>query len=350
MDVVVTNTGAGESREVILTDRLADQAAAGLTYVPGSAGATSGTLEFTTDGTTWTAQETAPVRGVRVRKDSLKAAETLRLSLRMRAAEAATGRVIPNTATALTGGVEVSGTASVDVRYLPAVAIGPLGQPEAEEGSQADQQSRNFGVVGQAACFDHTAKNTGDVADLYRVEAAFPQGAAKVTLLGADGQPLAQPFALQPGQSTTVRACYEPQQASPFSALLTIRGERGTSNATTDRLQNVEAGLPELLKSYRATTVGDDGKTVDVAQGRPVRAGDTVAYILSVRNPYTRPLTAVTVSDALPPRGLCQCVGGRPEDRRAWTGNRHLGAGHPGARRDPHAIAHHARQFPRGGR
>ncbi|MFC4639128.1 DUF11 domain-containing protein [Deinococcus hohokamensis] len=298
--VATTNSGAGESRAVTVTDLLADQAALGLTFVSGSAAASGGTVEFTTDGSTWAATEPAAVRGVRVRKDSLSAAETLTLTFRMRAAASAEGQVIPNVATAQTGTQSVSGQASVDVRYLPAVAIGPVGTPEAPEGSDADRQSRTFGAVGQAVCFDHTAKNTGDVADAYHIEVTFPQGGAQVTLLGADGQPLAQPFTLAPGQTTVVRACFTPQQAGSLSAVLTILGARGTSNATADVLQNVQATLPELRKTYRATTRNDAGQAVNVPQDQPVRVGDTLTYTLSVRNPYTWALTDVVLTDPLP--------------------------------------------------
>ncbi|MFC4427851.1 DUF11 domain-containing protein [Deinococcus navajonensis] len=298
--VTATNSGAGESREVVLTDLLADQAAQGLSYVAGSAVTSGGALEFTQDASTWETQETAPVRGVRVRVPGLKPKEVLKLTFRMLAGAVAEDHVIANTATAVTGSQGVSATASVDVRFQPAVAIGPQGNAEAPEGSETDRQSRVVAVVGQPVCFEHTAKNTGDVADSFRVSAVLSQGAATVTLLGEDGQPLAQPFVLQPGQTRAVRACYGPQQAGPLSATLTIRGERGTSNATADAVLRVEAGLPELRKSYAATTVNDAGQTVAVPQDRPVQVGDSVTYTLSVRNPYDRPLTGVVVTDPLP--------------------------------------------------
>ncbi|ACO45009.1 DUF11 domain-containing protein [Deinococcus deserti] len=298
--LTATNSGAGESREVVVSDLLADQAAQGLTYVAGSALASGGTVEYTQDATSWAAQETAPVRGLRVRMPSLKPSETLRLSFRMLAAEAADGRKIPNTATVTTGGQVLSASVTADVRYLPAVAIGPQGDAEAVEGSDADRQSRNLGVVGQPVCFAHTARNTGDVSDSYRVGVGFSQGAASTVLLGEDGQPLAQPFVMQPGQTRVVRACYEPQQAGSLVAVLTIRGERGTRNATTDAVLNVEAGLPELRKSFLATTVNDSGQTVPVPQDRPVQVGDTLTYTLAVRNPYARALTDVMVADPLP--------------------------------------------------
>ncbi|PTA67412.1 DUF11 domain-containing protein [Deinococcus arcticus] len=297
--VTTRNSGQGESREVVLTDLLDAQLAQGLVFVPGSARTTAGTLEYTTDGVTWSAQETAPVRGVRVRVASLAPSAALTLTFRMLATPQAEGRVIPNTATARTGGREASGTASADVRYLPAVAIGPVGNPEAPEGSAADTQQKPFAVVGQQVCFDHTAKNTGDVRDTFRLTVTYPQGAARAQFLTATGQPLTQPLVLDPGQTAFVRVCYD-IQAGPLDALITITGDRGTSNATRDQVAAVEGGLPELRKSYAATTQGSGGAVVPVPAGGTVAAGDTVTYTLSVRNPYTQPLTGAVVTDALP--------------------------------------------------
>ncbi|MVN87064.1 DUF11 domain-containing protein [Deinococcus sp. HMF7620] len=298
--VTSRNSGQGESREVVLTDLLADQIALGLVFVPGSARTNVGLLEYTTDGTTWTEQEVQPVRGVRVRVERLAPNAAITLTFRMLATGQAEGRVIPNTATARTSGREVSGSASADVRYLPAVAIGPVGNPEAPEGSAADAQQKPFAVVGQLVCFDHTAKNTGDVRDNFRLTVTYPQGAARAEVQGENGQPLVQPLVLEPGQTAFVRVCYDAQQAGPMDALVTITGDRGESNATRDQIAAVEAGLPELRKSYVATTQGTGGQVVTVPDGGTVAAGDTITYTLTMRNPYARPLTNAVVSDPIP--------------------------------------------------
>lgn len=298
--VTTSNTGQGESREVILTDLLSEQLAAGLTYVTGSARTNVGTLEFTQDGTTWTTQEVQPVRGVRVRVPSLAPGASIQLSFRMLATASAEGKVIPNVATAQTGGKTSSGSASADVRYQPGVAIGPVGTPEAPEGTDADKQSRPFAVVGQVVCFDHTAKNTGDVQDNFNVVVTYPQGGASARLYGENGQPLALPLTLAPGQTALVRVCYDPSQAGPLDALITITGDRGPSNTTHDLIGQVEGGLPDLKKSYAATSTGDDGKPVNVPTGSSVAVGDTITYTLAVRNPYAHALTNVVVSDPIP--------------------------------------------------
>ncbi|MFK7603174.1 DUF11 domain-containing protein [Deinococcus sp. SM5_A1] len=296
--VKTTNGGKGQSREVVLTDVLTEQLAQGLSFVAGSASSNVGTPEYTADGVDWAATAGPVVRGVRVRVPSLAPGADLTLTFRMRADASAENKIIPNTATALTGKTTVMDTAKVDVRYLPAVAIGPEGNPEAPEGSAADRQSRALAVVGQPVCFDHTAKNTGDVKDAFTLSVSYPTGGAAATFYGQDGLPLAQPLPLEAGQSAPVRVCYSAAQTGPLDALITIKGDRGTSNATADAVQSVESGLPELVKSYVATAK-DGGATVTLPAGATVAADDTITYRLSVRNPYSRPLTGVVVSDKL---------------------------------------------------
>lgn len=286
--VTTRNDGQGEGQGVVLTDLLEGQLAQGLTFVRGSAQTTAGTLEYTADGVTWQGTEPAGVRGVRVRAASLPAGAALTLTFRMLATPAAENHVIPNTATVLAGGLAAQGSAQVDVRYQPAVAIGPAGVPEAPENTAADTQSKAFAVMGQQVCFDHTLKNTGDVRDDFRVTVTYPQGQARAVLTGENGQALAEPLPLDPGQTALVRVCYDATQSGPLEALVTAAGTRGTRNTTLDRVQGVEAGLPELVKTV------SPGPTVTLARGEPV------TYTLSVRNPYTRPLTGVVVSDPLP--------------------------------------------------
>ncbi|SMB85589.1 DUF11 domain-containing protein [Deinococcus hopiensis] len=282
------NAGAGESDEVVLSDPLYAQLDQGLVYVPGSARTSAGVLEYTADEQGWSTSEPTLVRNLRVRVPSLKPDDTFTLTFRMRAGEAAENHVIPNVATAVTGSQVVSGSAAVDVRYQPAVAIGPVGQPEVPENTPADVQTRELAVVGQQVCFDHTLKNTGDVRDLFTVTVTYPQGAAQPTLVGADGQPLAQPLPLDPGAEASVRICHTATRTGVLEALITANGARGTSNTTRDRVQGVEAGLPELVK----TAVPDATRTLSQGEG--------IVYTLQVRNPYDRPLNGVTVRDPLP--------------------------------------------------
>ena len=297
--VTARNPSNDEARQVVLTDPLAEQIARGLEFVPGSASASGGTLEYTSDGVTWGPAPSGAVQGVRMRAARLEPGAQLVLSFRMVGREAADGQQFTNTATVEVPGRSSSDSATVDVRYTPGVAIGPVGKPLAPEGTPADRQSQPFAVVGRQVCFDHTVQNTGDVADLFRITVTFPQGAATVSLLGENG-PLAQPLRLDAGQSALVRVCYEPTATGVLEALITVTGERGTSNTTSDQIDRIEATLPELKKSVAAATRDEDGKPVAVGEGKAVATGDTVTYTLEVRNPYNFPLSGVVVTDAVP--------------------------------------------------
>lgn len=298
--VTTTNSSSYTSREVILTDNLADERNMGLEYVPGSATANVGVIEYTSDGTSWSSVQPATVLGVRVRVPELAAGAAINLDFRMKAAESADGKKIPNVAMALTSGASTSGTAVADVHYNPGVAIGPVGNPEAPEGTPADTQTKPFAVVGQQVCFDHTLKNTGDVQDYFHVTITFPQGTATTQLLGADGKPLVQPILLKPGESVLVRVCYTPTQTGPLEAVVTVNGDRGTTNTTKDLISDIQVGYPELKKSYVATGRDLSGKPITLNDGASVALGDTVTYTLTVRNPYPRPLNNVVVSDPIP--------------------------------------------------
>lgn len=297
--VTARNPSNDEARQVVLTDPLAEQIARGLTYVPGSARASGGTLEYS-DGVSWSAQPGADVQGLRVVASRLAPGAELGLTFRMVGTEAADGQQYTNVAVVQVPGRDTSASASVEVRYNPAVALGPVGTPQAAEGSAADQQTQPFAVVGQRVCFDHTLQNTGDVADNFRVTVTFPQGEASADLLGEDGEALKQPLRLEPGRSTVVRVCYVPATAGSLKAVITASGERGTSNATEDLISRIEAGLPELKKSVVATTLDVDGKPVTLGPERTVATDDTLTYTLEVRNPYDRPLSDVVVTDPIP--------------------------------------------------
>ena len=297
--LVARNDGQGASRALVLSDTLNTLAAQGLSYVAGSAAASTGGTsagtsqvlpEYTTDGVAYGTSEPGVVNGLRASVASLAPSQSLTVTFRMLAGAAAENRTLTNTAAATTGGVSTSGSAGLTVRFQPGVAIGPIGNAAAPEGGPADRQTLPFGVVGQTVCFEHTLLNTGNVPDTFRVALALTQGQPGSTppttmLLGADGQPLAQPIALQPGQSVLVRVCYTPTSAGPVQATLSVTGDRGTSNATTDLISDVQAGQPTLIKTSSVTGT--------------VRLGDTVTYTLKLNNPYTRALSAALVQDKL---------------------------------------------------
>ena len=184
--LTATNAGQGESREVVLSDDLSALTAQGLTYVAGSAAASSGTVE--SGGVSWQAGDALAAQGLRVRAASLKPGAVLTLTFKMLAGAATEDRTLINTALAVTGNQTAQAQAQLTSQYSPAVALGPLGTPEALEGSEADQQTQAFALVGRETCFDQTLKNTGDVADSYAVIGQMQTGAGSAvfkTLAGA---------------------------------------------------------------------------------------------------------------------------------------------------------------------
>jgi uncharacterized repeat protein (TIGR01451 family) len=298
VSVVALNGGVGASRSLTLGDVLSTLNAQGLTYVAGSAaastagtaaGTTAVTPEFSGDGATYAAAEPAVVASIRATVPSLAPSQSLTLTFKMLAGPRAENKTLTNTATATTGtgptAVTVEGSAQLTVKFQPGVALGPVGNASAPEGTPADAQTVPFAVVGQPVCFDHTLTNTGDVADNFSLAVSVTAGQATPALFGADGKPLAQPILLQPGQSVVVRVCYTATAAGPISATVTATGDRGETNATTDLVGDVQAGVPTLVKS-----VDNTGTVV---------AGDTLTYTLKVTNPYTRALTAALARDVL---------------------------------------------------
>lgn len=291
--VTLKNTGASASRAVTLLDPLGGQIADGLQYVAGSARTTQGTLEYDMGGV-WSTVAGADVRGLRVRLDSLSAGGQVQLTFRVKATEAAENRTFKNVARISTtiGGDGMQAADELVVKYTPAVALGPLGQPLAA--GAADTQSLPFALVGTEQCLNHTVRNTGDVTDQFTFNVSFGQGRAAATVKGADGQPLPQPLTLAPSAEATIRVCYVPQEGGALQATVTATGARGTSDATLDRIERVELTLPAATKEV--SKEGDPTWT----SAKTVGPGDILVYTLTVTNPYTSPLSQVNITDPVP--------------------------------------------------
>lgn len=315
----VRNTGPSASREVTLTDLLVEQVSRGLVYVPGSARTTAGTLEYS-DGANWATTE-APagtVRGLRLRLASLAAGAEAQVTFAVQASAQAENQSFTNVATLATSvGSAADAQATLSVRYTPGVALGPVGQPLAT--GAADSQTVPFALAKQETCFDHTVRNTGNVADDYTISVNYDATGvtATTTLRDAAGNPLPQPLTLAPGAQQNFKVCYVPeaqQAGNSLKATVVATGKRGVSDPTVDVIGRVEATQPGLVKSvYKEKadaskwTVDDKWPGVSAAEkGQTVVATssvgpqDILVYNLSVTNPYTRPLNDVTISDVLP--------------------------------------------------
>ncbi|WP_237724754.1 DUF11 domain-containing protein [Deinococcus alpinitundrae] len=284
--LTATNAGQGESRELTLSDDLSALTAQGLTYVPGSASASSGTLE-SGGAPTWQAGDAGAAQNLRVRVPSLKPGAILTLTFKMLAGAATENRTLTNTALAATGNQTAQAQAQLTSQFNPAVALGPIGNPEAPEGSATDQQTKAFALVGQETCFNQTLKNTGDVADSYTLNSTLATPAGSAVFRTMAGAPLDLPIALTPNATLDFKVCLTPQQAGPLTLRLIAIGERGSTNATQDLITTVQAGLPDLIKSVTPSGL--------------VPAGTALTYTLTVRNTYTVALHDVVVRDPLNP-------------------------------------------------
>ncbi len=284
--LTVTNGGKGASREVIVTDPLNTAALSGATFVAGSASASVGTVEYSADGATYSASAGGAVAGIRLRVPSLAPGARATLTFQLLTSAAAENKTLRNLATVTSSGVPGGQAgATLDVRFTPGVALGPVGNPTAPEGSAQDTQSKDFGVVGQTVCFTQTIQNTGNVTDDFTVAPTLAAGSGDVSLLTTDGAPIAQPVHLEPGQTLSFQVCVKPAGSDALKLVLTATGTRGTTNSTTDTISRIESRLPELQK-----TVDPTGQ---------VTAGQALTYTLSVHNPYDVPLTGVVIRDPL---------------------------------------------------
>ncbi|ADV66607.1 isopeptide-forming domain-containing fimbrial protein [Deinococcus maricopensis] len=291
--VDVQNTGAGDSREVVVTDALDTPDMADFTFVPGSATSTAGAVSFSGDGVTFADAEPTPVRQVRWRLPTVPAGATASLTFRLRVPASAVGARANTVTLATPNTPALTSTARVDVRYTPALAIGPVGNARALPGGELsadDTQTRVSAVLRQPVCFVHTLANLGDQDDAVTLRADLQAGAADVTFTAEDGGALAQPLPLARGASVNVRVCLTPTGASAgadaLRVLITAVSSVGApSNATIDRVTSVATVAPDLNK-----TVNADGT---------VTAGTELTYTLTVHNPYAFALEGVRVTDPL---------------------------------------------------
>lgn len=294
VSINASNNGQGASREATVTDLLNTPDMQDFTFVPGSARASSGALEFSGDGVNWSGAESGSVRGVRVRVPSLAAGQSVNLSFRLRAPNTALN-LRTNVATIQSGGASLEARANVEVRYTPKIALGPVSNPEANPGgelSASDSQTKPLGFLNREICFQHTVKNLGDVADTLSITAKVVKGAATVKLSNPDGTPLV-PTLLAPGGTANFTACYTPTAADPGAEALRVlltatSAQGGAPNQTLDVITALTDKLPELSKSVSPAGV--------------VVQNDTLTYTLKITNSLPVALKNVVISDKLDAR------------------------------------------------
>ncbi len=260
------NLGGEATEPIHLTD---DLSGLPLAYVPGSAVATQGQVEFY-DGTDWSVTEPLVVKALRLRVLGLPQGGRAILTFEARVLDAPP-QVVRNLAQAQGPGGPAEGGADIQILPFHRHYLGPLGNPRAlpgDEGSADDRQAKEA-LEGQRACFAHTLENAGngEEALALRVE-GLPQGAT-ATFLDLVGIPLANPLPLGPGAKVDFQVCYE-GFAAPFTAKVVARGEAG-DNATWDQVSQVwPAGSLSLRK--------------EVSPVGAVAPGSELTYTLTLEN------------------------------------------------------------------
>ncbi|WP_407569365.1 isopeptide-forming domain-containing fimbrial protein [Deinococcus altitudinis] len=289
-----SNGGQGASREVTVTDLLNTPDLSDFAFVPGSATGTAGRLEYSPDGASWQAGEPTKVLGVRLRLDTLAPGSSAQLTFRLTAPNSEVGQRLNVAVLTSPGTPDVPATDKVTVQYAPAIALGPISNPQALPGgelSSNDLQVQDVAFVDQEFCFKHTEQNLGDRDDNLSVRYQVTTGLATVRLLELDGSPLVQARTLAPGQTHDFQFCVTPrlsiaQALQATEIRLTVSGVRGApENATIDRIGTLIAGTPALAKT--------------VSPAGTVKPGDLLTYTLTVQNTLSVSLNNVVLSDPL---------------------------------------------------
>ncbi|THF68308.1 DUF11 domain-containing protein [Deinococcus sp. Arct2-2] len=305
--ITARNTGAGASREVLITDMINTTAMKDFTFITGSArlldaqGAALGKVEYTPDGSAWQATESVPVAGLRGRISSLAPNASAVLSFRLRAplTEVGTRR---NIATLISGDQTVDAPADVTVKYNPEIALGPVGNPRALTGGELsanDLQVKDVAVLGQEVCFVQTVQNLGDRADTLTITGRLLIGEATYRFTQVNGTPITEPFQipnLAPQATADFRVCVTPTKAVgstavPAEALrleLTAKSSMGAADNKT-----IDSILTLAVNSLKPV------KSVDVGDLKVVKAGQDLTYTLTFTNAQSFALTNAVVRDNL---------------------------------------------------
>jgi len=300
-----TNTGQGATTApVTITNFLDVPALADFTFVPASATAPVGSIEYTTDGHTWQPDASGTVKGLRWTVPHLDVGQKVNLTFRVVARAGAPAGPRENTATLTGADTNTPLVTRATLRVLPAphVVIGPFGNPSALPGGEAsadDAQVRSGAVVGQLVCYAQSVQNLGNVDDVISIDATVTRGAAALTVQRPDGTPMPASFALAASERIDLRACLTPTAVASsasmrptalptITATLTTRSAMGaTPNSTSLTLTGVSDHMPTLTKT--------------VTPAGTVAQGDTLTYTLTFGNPYDFPLTNVHAQDTLAP-------------------------------------------------
>jgi len=269
--------------EVILSDDLS--ALENLEYVPGSAEAPKGTIEYF-DGANWQPEEPDRVLALRLRLPGLEVGEEALLSFKVQVLPGTAPGRVENRAMAEGPGGPAEITAPLKILPYYAHHLGPKGHPLAV-GDEDRQKKTAF--AGQQVCFEHTLLNEANVDDRFTIEySGLPEGIPAV-LLTPQGTVLPQPIPLGPGESYNFKICVNLPESGVDPFVIELIAKSLTSEKVDPTYDEVSKVLPldQLALSK------------EVAPEGTVSAGTTLTYTLTVRNDYEVDLHNVVIQDPL---------------------------------------------------
>lgn len=290
VNLTVKNTGNTYLKNLQIFDNLKQTTLEGFSFVAGSLKSLSSNPEVKeADGVvSGTLTELAPM-------------EQAALEFQLQAGELALAGNRQNLATATADSLngvhlKVEAKAQTEIEAQYGVALGPVGDPEAAEGSPADQQTQDITTPDSEMCFEHTLLNPANADDDYTLTAQTPQGWTAV-FLDAYRLPLQQPLHLKSREAVNFWVCYDKDTgltSGQVDILLTATSVHGPINTTRDILKlNLIPGEAVVLT-----------KTIQDARGNapvfgPYLAGEKFTYVLEYNNLSNEDLHNVTVQDTL---------------------------------------------------
>ena len=291
VELELRNLGDAPARdEVTVQDDLT--AMPGMRYVPGSARAPKGQIEYW-DGQAWTSSEPEAVKAIRLRLPGLAVGEVATLRFALNAEPGRRPGDLENVAEAEGPGGPAEARAVLHVLPSYRHYLGPKGNPRAlpgGEGSENDRQSA-FLIGDRWSCFEHTLENAGNTDDTYTLTYDGLPSGLLAQLEWPDGSPLGGTVALGAGEQVDFRICLRSSDGQGSGdgftlELIATSAATGDKNRTWDR----------VLKVLSAEDLGLEKR---VNPTGAVVAGGLLTYTLQVQNDTGHDLTNVRIVDPL---------------------------------------------------
>ena len=287
---IINNGASSTDAEVVLSDMLDTPELAGLAFVPGSAEASGGRLEYF-DGDMWQLAEPETVKGLRLVIAELAPGEELSLNYRVQVLTSAEPGIRRNVALAEGPGGPADASTEFEISSYYEHHLGPIDNPRALPGgeeSQDDRQSLNRLIFGQSSCFNHSLLNAGNAQDSYTLRLSGLPAGVSASFNTLQDAPLAEVIELQAGESIDFQLCLT-TAGTEGGFGLTLAALSQTTDEVNLTFDDVEASVSASQISL-VKTAGIEGA---------VDAGQELSYTLSISNGNGFDLHNLVVTDQL---------------------------------------------------